>query len=616
MKQNNNKYKNRNTAERSSVWNWKLLPLQLILAVLPLVLRLKIDRSGLSEYPWSNSDDLYLDIFLNGKMVFFIVLSAVLLCMLVYKLWNMDKQTRKESFYKFIPLLVYLACVVLSTIFSKNVTYSLTGSMDAKEPATVLLGYVVTVFYAYLVVESAEDIKGLVGAAIAGSACMALLGVLQAIGKDPLLLEGIQRLFAGNAYVDNYGLLRLTFPVGMAYGTLFNPNYVGTYVTIYAPLLLLGLIIYRPVWKKAVCGVTFLGLLVMLFASQSRTGLISIVAVAVVLVVFLGRKLWKRWYLIVPVVAAAGAVFLFVDARRDFLMVNRLKEMFVLRPSEDPVQGVDTTGNGVRVLYKDTEFKVMMPISSSGDFAYVAFEGEEQKEVSYNEDRTYGYFTLNNGDEIAIQTAQYENRHAFGLYINDRSFYFTNQIVLGNYKYINELGNLDECVIPANVFPGYEQAASGRGYSWGRTIPLLADNLIVGSGPDTFVLEFPQNDYVARYRSAFDWTLFTRPHNFYLQMGVQTGVLSLLAFLVFYAIYFVKSCKLYCFREYRKPEEWMGFALFLSSVGFMAAGLANDSLIVVTPVFYVLLGAGMAVNHKLCPKKTETKNEVEVKEGK
>ena len=45
----------------------------------------------------------------------------------------------------------------------------------------------------------------------------------------------------------------------------------------------------------------------------------------------------------------------------------------------------------------------------------------------------------------------------------------------------------------------------------------------------------------------------------------------------------------------------------------MAAGLANDSLIVVTPIFYVLLGAGMAVNHKMCPvekmKKSEEKED-------
>lgn len=605
MKQTN---KEKKTKKQSR--NLKLLPLQLILAVLPLVLYLQIGSSGYSDYAWSSSNDTYLDIFLHGKMVVFLVLAAVALGLTVYKLIKMDKQERKQSLKRFIPLFVYLGLVILSTICSQNISYSLFGSMDAKEPVTVLTGYVVVVLYAYLVIESMDDMKQLIGAAMVGSVCMASLGVLQAVGKDPLLMEGVQRLFAGNEFIDTYGTLQLTFPVGMAYGTLFNPNYVGTYVVMYAPLSLLGLVMYKPVWKKVVCGAVFLGLLVMLFASQSRTGLISVIAVAIVLLVFLGRDLWKRWYWIVPGGVLILAAFFLIDAQRDFLLTNRLKEMFILQPSEEPVQGVDTTGNGVRVLYKDTEFTVMMPISGS-DFAYVALEGEEQKQVTYNEDRTYGYFTLSNGDVIEIQTAQYENCYAFGLVINNRSFYFTNQIVLGNYKYINNLGRLDECVIPDNVFPGYETAASGRGYVWGRTIPLLLGNLVVGSGPDTFAIEFLQNDYVARYRGGFDNVIFTRPHNFYLQMGIQTGVLSLVAFLVFYGMYLVDSCKLYCFRKFQTTEEWMGFVLFLSTIGFMAAGFANDSLIVVSPVFYVLLGTGMAVNQKLCPKKINGKNKEE-----
>ena len=101
----------------------------------------------------------------------------------------------------------------------------------------------------------------------------------------------------------------------------------------------------------------------------------------------------------------------------------------------------------------------------------------------------------------------------------------------------------------------------------------------------------------------FENILFTRPHNLYLQMGIQTGVLSLLAFLTFYIMYFAGSCKRYCFCQMDKQEKWLGVALFLSTVGFMAAGLANDSLIVVTPVFYVLLGTGIAVNDKIIGKK-------------
>ena len=144
--------------------------------------------------------------------------------------------------------------------------------------------------------------------------------------------------------------------------------------------------------------------------------------------------------------------------------------------------------------------------------------------------------------------------------------------------------------------------ATGRGYSWGRCIPLmLGKYFIVGSGPDTFGVSYPQNDYVAKFKTGLDNIIYTRPHNFFLQMGVQTGTISLLAFLVFYVIYFFDSCRRYWFRKFSRMEEWMGFAAFLATIGFLASGLANDSLIVVTPIFYVLLGIGMAINQKLCP---------------
>lgn len=608
--------KKKKQAEQSNSRNWKLLPLQLVLCVLPLVLYLYQADSGYGAYPWHTEEDAYADVFLHGKMIVFMILAAVTLGLAIHKTMKMDKYLRKAKLLRFLPLLLYLLFVIMSTVCSENYTYSFLGSMDAKEPVGVLLGYVVVAFYAYLVVETLEDINQLTMAGVIGAACMAMLGVLQTLGKDPLATPGIQKLFAGGNFIDTYGPLKLAFPVGQAYGTLFNPNYVGTYVAMYAPLVLIGFVINKKLWKKLACGFTFVGLMIMLFASQSRTGLISVVAVAVVAALFLGRKIWKYWYLVIPGVTFVVMAFSLLDTYRDNLLTNRLKQMFAVEKSDLPVLGVDTTGNGVRVVMEDTEYTVKMPISGSS-FAYVVFEGEEQKEVTYDEEGTYGYFTLNNGEEIAIQTASYENRYAFGLVINGRDFYFTNQIVAGNYKYINQYGRVDECIMAKNVFPRYEAVASGRGYVWGRSIPLLLSNFIVGSGPDTFGIEFPQYDYVARNESGFGNVIFTRPHNFYLQMGVQTGTLSLIAFLVFYIIYFVESCRRYGFRKYERMEDWMGFAVFLCTIGFIASGLANDSLIVVTPIFYVLLGMGMAINEKLCPvvKKEKKSDEKSTEEG-
>lgn len=606
------KGKEKNREKKKVGFAWKLLPLQFILAFLPLILRVYIGKSEYSVYPWHPADDTYVDIFLRGKAIAFMVMAAVMVPLAVYKTVKLDKGARKQALQTFVPLFLYGIFVVISTICSKNISYSLSGSMDAYEPFGVLIGYVIVAFYSYLVIDGIEDLSRLCTAAVLGGVLMALLGVLQVMGKDPLTTEFVQNIFAGKKFIETYGMFQLTFPVGQAYGALYNPNYVGTYVAMYAPLLLIGFIMYKQLWKKAVCGLGVVGLLVMLFGSQSRTGLISVIVVAVIMMVFLARSIWKYWYLVIPGMTFVIMSFSLLDMYRDNLLSNRLKQMFAIEAIQQPVSGVDTTGSGVRVQYKDTEYTVLMPVSSV-DFNYVALEGSEQRTVTFNEDKSQAYFTLSNGDEITIETAVFENNYAFGLDINGTKFYFTNQLVVGNYKYINDLGRLDECVISENALPGYEAVASGRGYVWGISIPLLWDNFIVGSGPDTFGIEFPQNDYVAKYKSGQGVTIYTRPHNFYLQMGVQTGTLSLLAFLLLYVNYFFSSVRRYFFRKFSKVEEWIGFALFLSTVGFMASGIANDSLIVVTPGFYLLLGVGIAVNSKLCP--VEKQIRVKNKEG-
>lgn len=592
--------------------NWWLLPLEVILIVLPLIVRFYSGNSGYAIYPWNSQTDYYIDIFLHYKMVAFIAISAVTLIALVFKVVKIKKEQRKKSFVTFIPLFIYLGFVVLSTICSENLTNSLLGAMDQKEPFPVLLGYIIVTFYAYIVINTLDDVKQLSGAALVGGFLMSFIGVMQAIGKDPLSMEVVQRLFAGNEIIDNFGMFQLSFPVGQAYGTLFNPNYVGSYVVLYFPLMVAGFLTSKAIWKKLLYLMTSFALLFFLFASQSRTGLIAIVVVVFVFLLFKSKEVLKFWYIIIPTFTFVVLSFLLIDTYRDSLLTNRLKEILAIEKSDAALKGIDTTGNGVRVVYKDTEFTVMMAVSST-DFAYAVYEGEEKKEVSYNEDKSYAYFTLDNGDEITIQTAVYQDVYAFGLKLDNKDYYFTNQIVIGNYKCINDYSRIDECIMAKNVFLGYETVAGGRGYCFGRSIPLVLDYPIVGSGPDTFAIVFPQNDYVGRYKSSFANTIFTRPHNFYLQMSIQTGGISLLAFLVFYGMYFVGSCRRYFFRKFTKTEEWLGFAVFLATVGFMTAGLGNDSLIVVSPVFYSLLGMGVAINHKICL--VEKKKRVEEKDG-
>ena len=78
---------------------------------------------------------------------------------------------------------------------------------------------------------------------------------------------------------------------------------------------------------------------------------------------------------------------------------------------------------------------------------------------------------------------------------------------------------------------------------------------------------------------------------------MNQGGIALLAFLVMMVIYMVNSFKLYALKTYYDGSDAMGIGIMLAIVGYLGAGIFNDSAVAVAPIFWILLGAGMAVNY-------------------
>ena len=197
---------------------------------------------------------------------------------------------------------------------------------------------------------------------------------------------------------------------------------------------------------------------------------------------------------------------------------------------------------------------------------------------------------------------------------------FSNQITEdGTYYYRADTGTftkLTEEHASADFEPlvSMSALASGRGFIWNKTIAILKDYILFGSGADTFALVFPNEDFVDRYNNGYDNLIITKPHNMYLQIAVQNGVLALICFLVFYVWYAISSIRIYFKESLTKPLAAIGFAILLSTIGYMIAGIANDSTIKIAPLFWALLGMGTGINHKLCSEnKKALKNAVKNK---
>ena len=143
---------------------------------------------------------------------------------------------------------------------------------------------------------------------------------------------------------------------------------------------------------------------------------------------------------------------------------------------------------------------------------------------------------------------------------------------------------------------------SNRGYIWSRTIPMLKDSIFIGYGPDNFTMVFPQEDYIGRFNTGTTGMtnmVIDKPHNMYLQTAVNTGVISLLALLFMWAFYLFDCVKLYIKGNMNSFTEYIGAAIFISIMAYLVAGLFNDSVVSVAPLFWVLLGMGIAINRTI-----------------
>ncbi|MBQ8039731.1 MAG: hypothetical protein IJ274_07695, partial [Lachnospiraceae bacterium] len=150
------------------------------------------------------------------------------------------------------------------------------------------------------------------------------------------------------------------------------------------------------------------------------------------------------------------------------------------------------------------------------------------------------------------------------------------------------------------------------------------ETIFIGSGPDTFAFMFPQYDYVELVQKGVTNQLLTKPHNMYLQSGVQTGVLSVIAFLIFNIWYFIQSFKLYWGRKLEGFAERCGAAIFVAVAGYLCAGLLHDSTIGTSIVYWTLIGIGLSCNymekkkyenHSLCRPTSGFQNDSKSVEG-
>lgn len=596
--------------------NFLFIPVFLTMSILPLLVYPKVYDSRLTGFSWTPDPSKDIDLFLYYKQIVFLILSGICVCFGVFLLYQMF-HTKNEQFQQnpitrkqwamWIPLGIYLFFAIVSSICSEYRYIAFTGNDEQFESVFALTGYCLFAFYCFLFFCTHKTFRLLLLTAGGSMTLLSLLGLLQFWGIDPLQWEWMQKLTGLSDYVGASDKLSTWTDLGRVHLFSYNPNYAGVLLTLWLAFLA-GLLITETKRNCAVAELVLLGaLLLCLIGTGSKAGILTFGAVCAFSLLFARKRLMKRWYLVIPTAGAVlGCIFLILAYNKVNLVDYIGQALKFEKSEENPIQRMVTTPDGIELTYRGVSFTVSFDYNEGG-FSAAVWEhtnGASDAEIPLLKSENGEKYTLGR-KEFQNVTLQFGKLHdiipLISISLDGRDWMFIRLDGEENrYFYLNHLLKAEQLEdIERFGFEGYEHFATERGLLWSMTLPLLKKYPVFGSGANTFVFACPQNNYKDLYYYTGAPTINTRPHSMYLQTAVESGVVSLFALLVFFGWYLIQSLKIYWCCEFSSLEQRVGFACFLAVTVYLICGLTNDSMITVAPVFWGILGIGMAVNRSI-----------------
>jgi hypothetical protein len=587
------------------------MPLLLIAGFVPLIVYAKyVDLEGTIQALYWTGQRQYLDFFSYWKSVWVVILTAIALIFYIV-LYKQKKLPFKNLKQYYIPLGIYAICVVLSTIFAKDTKTALWGFVDMYQGMFVLLSYVLITFLTINFVNSERDLTLFVKAFLFLMIAEGLLGITQYFGFDFFQTRiGNSLIIPGNLQID-----KLSFPFGpkTIYGTLFNTNFVGSFATLMLPLSIAFLLGAKDRKQRIISAIAVVLMIFVWIGCNSRAGYLG-VTVSAVFALWLFRKvLIKNWKVSVSVFAVFIIMLVGLNVVSEGALFRRLKsfnvveQINILKEKEEKNFKFEDIELGKDTISIKTNRQVLNMKIDDDKLYFLDADMNELEITQKNNnitinDNLYRRFKIsvpNNYPGVSV------TREDYGISVN---FYITDDGI----KILGSGGRIADPIVADRIksLDGLEKFMSGRGYIWSRTIPMLKTYLIKGSGADNYPIAFPQDDFVAKLRNGSDASLvIDKPHNMYMQIGINTGVISLIVLISVWVLYIINSLKLYAKTTFNSLEKIVGASCLVSIIGYLAAAMFNDHIVSVSPLFWIILGIGIGINVRLKSKLVHIRDE-------
>ncbi len=523
--------------------------------------------------------------------------------MLVYVDKKLPLKIKSEKKY-YIPMSIYILFLIISTVTSNYMSISVGGFADLYQGMYVLMSYIFITFFTINYVNNEHDVKLFTNAFTILVIVEGTLGLFQYFGLDYLK----SNLFLNFIIPSNVEIESITNVFGKyeIYGTMYNTNFVGSFATIILPLTLATLVTAKTKKIKVINAIAFFLAICLWIGCNSRAGYMGLIVVISFSCILLRKEIVRNYKFTLGIVILALSTILIFNTVSDGRILGQLSRLNIFKEIEQ-IEQIDKNSQteDSNVVFKDiilTNNSFMIVTNKESlqvefeNGGIMAYDNELKKlELIFN-DENY----LINDDRfknynIVILSENNVGINVYGRYID---FYMTENGI----KIVGSGNRLTEPIVAdkLKILDGYDRFASGRGYIWSRTIKMLPNVILKGYGPDTYPVVFPQDDFIAKLNAGMDASMIVdKPHNMYLQIAINTGLISLLALLTLWGIYLITSLKLYKGMIYDTAEKCIGFACFMAVLGYLVAGIFNDQIVSVAPLFWITLGLGISINERL-----------------
>lgn len=575
-----------------------------VMCVLPWISRLKIMQyDEVTAQYFQNTDGSAADFFLYGKAVVVVCLGIFILCMLIGENIFPDNIMRdtpiRSCKYRIylICVMLYSGMVVLSAVLSKYLETVKKGSPSECESVFVLIAYML-LFLGGMNWFCYESVCRLLKRFLLGLiAVTIILNCVEFFYRPLFEISWFQALLAPAQYQDMIRSMKVAEFTDMVALTFYNPNYYGGFCLLLFPFALQYCLDTQIKNQKLVWGIAAMGILFCILSSKSSTSFyLGFVEIAGM--ILLKRKSVKEWWKQFVVWIAAIIVFFCIANQiaagkiakvGSEVAINKLpQEQEELGGEIFRLKDIKMNKNVLQLIGTEHTLQIEVhgnQLQFTDEFGTELSAVPEENILWLQSDRfSMISMYLNQGNQLVIDLG-YNGTIEF--YVSDGQFYGVGQ----NGTKITQVSKSERRGVQ------FYHLFTGRGYAWVNTVPLLKKTVFLGHGTGTFPFYFQQNDYVGLLNTHGSIKyVIDKPHSMYLQTAVENGCVALVSMLVLFGMIFFSFLK--CEKEIAQAGSnkrtacmaQTAQASFIAAGTFMIYGIANDSMVTVNPIFWLVLG--------------------------